>query len=57
MSWCEGCQKPHQTTTHLADRDDGWHLEYLCTPCYQVAGHWDDIDPTRFGWQNEEKAA
>jgi hypothetical protein len=47
---CDGCNRSHpQTTTRLAPPKPGgadvWHLEYLCTPCYQFADYFDDIAP------------
>jgi hypothetical protein len=50
MTWCDGCNRPHpQTTPHITspDPDSGLcHIEYLCTPCYQVdATYWDSIEP------------
>lgn len=50
MTWCDGCHRIQpQTTTHLTPPIPGganvWHLEYLCTPCWQEADYWDDIEP------------
>lgn len=41
MTWCDGCNRPEQTTDHY--NDDTQHLEYLCTPCWHNATYWDSI--------------
>lgn len=43
MTWCDGCNRPHQQVTEHPT-DDG-RMELLCTPCWQDADYWDDIRP------------
>lgn len=41
---CNHCKQPEPLSDHV--NDDG-EFEYLCTPCYQIAGYWDSIRPKR----------